>query len=788
MKWYVASLRFGVVFWVIGITGCQTGSLVDPEPADTEGFIGVHVPDFGTAQAIPVQDDASSSESVRVSLPADLLENAPQETRLVLSAPDLLVAVETDPDLLQPADLHSELHFSVTFRISLPNQDACSSEAMVGPFDVTVDGDEITLDVDFVVLDEAVQAIVHTGNFDICAETTGDFDGEVLIDSFILEFGELEPNQDRVDLCHIPPANPDNSHTITVGESAVEAHLAHGDFLGQCDDEDDGDSDLDDSGSDPGDGDSGGGDSGITDSDADGVADEADACPGTPITEGADSAGCSCSQRDGDGDGVSDCFDQCPNTVDVMDLVSDGCSVLDLDEDLDGVLNAVDDCPATPSGEPVNDTGCSCSQIDEDADGVNNCDDFCPGTPGAVSVDAFGCEVLSADAGADVQLDQVGCLTLQATASGGTPPFTYFWSASEWEGSTEQNPILLPAVTTEYTLTVTDFSFPPNTATDTVTVTIGSADEPQYTIVDLGSLSANSSYPAGMNDAGDVVGFYFNDSSQRRAFRYSSGEMTDLGTLGGAGASANDINGAGQVVGEAQTSAGQWHAFVWDALDGMQDLGTLGGTSSVANAINEAGEVVGASDTGSATHAFFYRDGLMADLGTPDGGYSEAYDINDAGRVVGTVFPNGGAPQALIYDDGVLLDFEVVLFSSNRAWAVNASGLIVGHSWEPGVSGSFVYACDGLVDLGVLEGFSTTSAWALNDAGQVVGSATVENSVVFNAIVYSGGRLLNLNDLLVDAGAWEYLTAAFAVNGSGQIAGYGKIDGQFRGFLLTPVP
>ena len=39
---------------------------------------------------------------------------------------------------------------------------------------------------------------------------------------------------DKVTICHIPPGNPGNAHTISVGEAAVPAHLAHGDRRGPC--------------------------------------------------------------------------------------------------------------------------------------------------------------------------------------------------------------------------------------------------------------------------------------------------------------------------------------------------------------------------------------------------------------------------------------------------------------------------------------------------------------------------------------------------------------------------
>jgi len=37
---------------------------------------------------------------------------------------------------------------------------------------------------------------------------------------------------DKVTICHIPPGDPENRHTITIGASAVPAHVRnHGDYI-----------------------------------------------------------------------------------------------------------------------------------------------------------------------------------------------------------------------------------------------------------------------------------------------------------------------------------------------------------------------------------------------------------------------------------------------------------------------------------------------------------------------------------------------------------------------------
>jgi HYR domain/Putative Ig domain len=46
--------------------------------------------------------------------------------------------------------------------------------------------------------------------------------------------GNGSGNNTHVTICHIPPGNPSNAHTITVSQNAVQAHLNHGDILGPC--------------------------------------------------------------------------------------------------------------------------------------------------------------------------------------------------------------------------------------------------------------------------------------------------------------------------------------------------------------------------------------------------------------------------------------------------------------------------------------------------------------------------------------------------------------------------
>jgi len=171
------------------------------------------------------------------------------------------------------------------------------------------------------------------------------------------------------------------------------------------------------------------------DSDADGVGDVCDKCPGADDKQDTDNDGVpnACdkcpttanpTQTDTDGDGIGDACDNCPTVANASQANADGDAFGDAcdtcpnlanannaDTDTDGFGNVCDNCPtvANPSqlnsdGDVFGDACDNCPFVtnpgqsptdcipDQDGDGVLDADDDCPNTPpGATDVDGFGC-------------------------------------------------------------------------------------------------------------------------------------------------------------------------------------------------------------------------------------------------------------------------------------------------------------------------------------------------------------------------------------------------------------
>ena len=308
----------------------------------------------------------------------------------------------------------------------------------------------------------------------------------------------------------------------------------------------------------------------------------------------------------------------------------------------------------------------------------------------------------------------------------------------------------------------------------------------QYAVTDLGRLpNGASTTPLAVNASGQVVGMAGVGTGTARAFLYSNGTMTDLGTLGGSYSRANAINDSGQVAGTATTPAGPDHAFLYS--NGMMtDIPMPPSPEeqfSYGYGINSSGVVVGTMEFQRVCmHAFLYSGGKLIDLvalgalpGTGPNTSSIAYDINDSGDIVG--WYNDG--RAFLYSGGKLTDLGV-----GQAYAINASGQVVGSRGH-----AFLYSGGATMDLGALPGDSVSYAYDINASGQVVGTSYAIPEVD-HPFLYENGVMTNLNDLLdpVSGAGWTLYTAT-GINDRGQIVGSGANQfGDRRGFLLTPIP
>jgi probable HAF family extracellular repeat protein len=161
-------------------------------------------------------------------------------------------------------------------------------------------------------------------------------------------------------------------------------------------------------------------------------------------------------------------------------------------------------------------------------------------------------------------------------------------------------------------------------------------------------------WPTGINNAGQIVGSFFDFASGVHVgFLFSGGVFTDLrdpavtaGTFA-AGTLATNINNAGQIVGYYYSSS-HAHGFVlnngtYTTLDDPL------GTDTYITGENDNGQIVGHyTDLSGSEHGFLYAGGTFTTLDNPSGSRTELNGINNAGDIVGTYFDSAGLPHGFI--------------------------------------------------------------------------------------------------------------------------------------------
>jgi probable HAF family extracellular repeat protein len=253
------------------------------------------------------------------------------------------------------------------------------------------------------------------------------------------------------------------------------------------------------------------------------------------------------------------------------------------------------------------------------------------------------------------------------------------------------------------------------------------------------------SIASGINDLGQIVGYYSDSSGATHGFLYSSGSYTTLNEpFGINGTFAYGINDAGQVVGQYIDGTNNSQSFIfYPSLSGSLYTGYLG--FSVFNSptqlfgISDVGFVGDYKDSNNTSHAVLVNGDYIL-LSDPFGfNHTFAYGVNNADQSVGYYVDSNNADHGFLYSAGNYTTIDDPL----------------------GTNGTFAYG--------------------INDLGQIVGTYIDSNNIP-HGFLYSGGNYTTIDDPLGTNG-----TFAYGINDAGQIVGeYIDANAVTHGFVATP--
>jgi probable HAF family extracellular repeat protein len=268
------------------------------------------------------------------------------------------------------------------------------------------------------------------------------------------------------------------------------------------------------------------------------------------------------------------------------------------------------------------------------------------------------------------------------------------------------------------------------------TYTFSTIDDPQ-----------GNSVAAGINDANQIVGTYYDSKGVAHGFSDSGGTYTPLDDpLGINGTYAYGISNAGNIIGQYIDKNNTLQSFTYGHITPVEtgyityNAGT--NTTTELFGISDGGLVGSYKDSNNTSHAILFNGTTTPIMLSDPFGFNGTfpYGINDAGQSVGYYADFNNTTHGFLYSGGTYTTLDDPL----------------------GTNGTFAYG--------------------INDAGQIVGTYIDSNNTP-HGFLYSGGTYTTLDD----PSGMMYGTTAFGINDAGQIVGqYTDNNGTTRGFLANP--
>lgn len=200
-----------------------------------------------------------------------------------------------------------------------------------------------------------------------------------------------------------------------------------------------------------------------------------------------------------------------------------------------------------------------------------------------------------------------------------------------------------------------------------------------YTLVNAGSLST---WVTGINDAGDIVGYYINVHNYTGSFLLENDAFITFLNQGPTSPwnEANGINNIGEVVGTSQNATeGRGFAI---ANDTNTSISVKGQQITRAQHVNDYGVIVGYAGVCdvecTSWHGFIYDAGKFIPLNYPGATATELTGSNNNGVIVGTYTDSAGAAGSFIYSNEEFKAFSVPGACTTTVTGINNQGVIYG--------------------------------------------------------------------------------------------------------------
>jgi hypothetical protein len=233
---------------------------------------------------------------------------------------------------------------------------------------------------------------------------------------------------------------------------------------------------------------------------------------------------------------------------------------------------------------------------------------------------------------------------------------------------------------------------------------------------------------SGINNGGDMVGYYSDGGQNTHGFYFDAGhaKFRKLDLPNSQVNAAYGINDAREIVGTNFLSIQNGYRF----FNNKFRLLNLGAAANYAAGVNTQGAVVGLYlDVCCDAHGYLLQAGQLTTLDYPLGVSSTAIGLNDSSLVVGVWTDNAGIQHGFQWDAGTYTAIDVPGATKTYAFGINSQNTIAGYYTDSAGSDHGFLLSNGSYTTVDMPGVRSTRVLGINNSGMLVGQYTLNGKV-----------------------------------------------------------